>query len=392
MSKPPIPNITDVERITAVRDSVVRNLQITQCYHELTTALATRIADHANWCAFATWASRQAGQTIRGEDLERALEERLNRSRPLDAALHAVAGQLRLLGAQPPVTEIRRVVETVLDAPAIFSRASDAVAHGNLKVFTEIGREFARFLTECGNDTEFDGLSISRFCDDLRDGEPPEGQRYLRQAFDHYYRALFENDPKKRAELILLANLEVGFHEQTRLQPQILEALNSAIEDPGQLTSRVISALFPRNAASILRTRRFIRRLAGGSTPLDSSVHRLVEQARREVRLVLTDQLMTLALSRGVVLKLGDDLRAQFPTSLARIENTDLTALLARVDPTLDTMRDSGAIDWSDLPERMHFIADLFRCHHASPELFDPPFDAQQVAALKANLRPTGRL
>jgi hypothetical protein len=118
----------------------------------------------------------------------------------------------------------------------------------------------------------------------------------------------------------------------------------------------------------------------------------LIEQARREVRLVLTDQLMTLALSRGQVLKLGDDLRAAFPASLSRIENTDLTALLARVDPTMDTVRDSGAIDWGDLPERMHFIADLFRCHHVSPELFDPPFEPQQVAALKLNTRPTGRL
>ncbi len=49
-----------------LQDAVVRNLQITQCYHELSAVLAGRIAGEANWCAFATWASRQAGQTIRG--------------------------------------------------------------------------------------------------------------------------------------------------------------------------------------------------------------------------------------------------------------------------------------------------------------------------------------
>jgi hypothetical protein len=30
-----------------------------------------------------------------------------------------------------------------------------------------------------------------------------------------YYRALFEADAKRRAELVLLANLDIGVHEQT---------------------------------------------------------------------------------------------------------------------------------------------------------------------------------
>ena len=49
-------------------EPVVRNLRITQCYHALSAAVAERISPGANWCTFATWASRQAGQTIRGED------------------------------------------------------------------------------------------------------------------------------------------------------------------------------------------------------------------------------------------------------------------------------------------------------------------------------------
>ena len=36
------PSVADVERITALTDPVVRNLQITQCYHELSLALGTR--------------------------------------------------------------------------------------------------------------------------------------------------------------------------------------------------------------------------------------------------------------------------------------------------------------------------------------------------------------
>jgi hypothetical protein len=383
-----VPTTADVATIARLSDAVVRNLQITQCYHELTTALATRIAGEANWCTFATWASKQAGQTIRGEDLQRALEQRFAQSPGLDAAVQAVAAQLRLLGAKRDLVGIRRAVENVLDTPAIFRRTSEAVATGNLKVFAEIGHEFARFLAECSGDAEFDAEKIERFCARLREGDPPDGQRYLRQAFSRYYQAMFEPITKRRTELLLFANLEVGFHEQTRLQPEILAALNAAVADPDQLTARVISAVFPLQAASILRVRRFFRRLVGGRTPLDLAVETMVDLARREIRLVLTDHLMTLGFPRGVVLKLGTDLRARFPASLTRIENTELTQLLSRIDPTPDQLRESGATDWADLPERLHYIADLFRCYHQSSELFDPPFDGVQVAALKAGKRP----
>ena len=65
-----IPTTVDVDRIAALSEPVIRNLQITQCYHELAAAMAARVSG-ANWCTFATWASRQAGQTIRQEDFAR---------------------------------------------------------------------------------------------------------------------------------------------------------------------------------------------------------------------------------------------------------------------------------------------------------------------------------
>jgi len=60
-----VPASAEVDRIATLGDPVLRNLQITQCYHELASALAKRTGPHANWCTFATWASKQAGQTIR---------------------------------------------------------------------------------------------------------------------------------------------------------------------------------------------------------------------------------------------------------------------------------------------------------------------------------------
>lgn len=387
-----VPSVADVERIAAVADPVVRNLQITQSYHEWACALGARVAGHANWCSFATWASKQAGQTIRGEDLESALEHAFDRSLALDAAIQAVAARARALGARPVASEIKRVVRGALNIGAAFDRASDAVARGNLKVFAEIGHEFARYFAERCVDVEGDDAAISRFCSRLRDGDPPDGQRYLRQAFTRYSRALVEQDAKAREAHMLLANLEVGFHEQTRLQPEILDALNAAVSDPDEFAARLVPAVFAGQVGWFMRTKRYVRHLFGGPTPLDLAVTNLLDVARREVRIVITDHLMTLTLARGVRLRLGSDLPVAFPASLAHADDAELHAFLARVDPTPDSVRDSGAIDWGDLRERMHFIADLFRCYHESSELLDAPFDAEQLFAIKAGRRPAGPL
>jgi hypothetical protein len=70
----------------------------------------------------------------------------------------------------------------------------------------------------------------------------------------------------------------------------------------------------------------------------------------------------------------------------------DLVALLSQIDPTPDSVLESGATDWADLEERMHYIAELFRCHHQSAELFDPPFTAAQADAMKNGNVPAGTL
>ena len=62
------------------------------------------------------------------------------------------------------------------------------------------------------------------------------------------------------------------------------------------------------------------------------------------------------------------------------------------IDPTPDTTRGSGAADWSSLPDRLHYIIDLFRCYHEYADLLDPPFTAEQVTAFEAGRLPEGRL
>lgn len=385
------PDEAEVARILSIRDRVLRNLWITQCYHELAVAYAARVPGRANWCTFATWASRQAGQTIRGEDLKRALERAFAASPDASRKLEDVTRAVGALGVRVDTTEVRRIVMRLLGTEEPFEAASAAVARGNAKVFEEIGREFARFLGACGADSSFDEASIAEFCARLRPGEPPDGQTLLAQAFARYYRVLFEPDGQRRSEMQLLANLEVGLHEQTRLQPDIREALDAAVPDPDELTARLLRELLPYSGV-FARARRFVKRLIGGPTPLDLAVRGLVSALRAEARRVITDHLMTLALPPGVILRLGHDLRAQFPESLLHLTDPELLALLTRIDPTPDSLQGSGARDWADLAERMHFIADLFRCKHETSELFDTPFTVEQLAALRAGRVPAGRL
>jgi hypothetical protein len=69
---------------------------------------------------------------------------------------------------------------------------------------------------------------------------------------------------------------------------------------------------------------------------------------------------MTLHLSSTEVLRLGRDLPGAFPQVLGQIDNARLREMLARVDVTPDSLKESGAKDWANFTDRMHFIADFF--------------------------------
>ncbi len=385
------PTVADVDRIAAISDPIIRNLQITQCYHELSAAFAARTGPGANWCTFATWASKQAGQTIRKEDLTRTLESAFAATVDATQAAVDVTATAQRLGARGPAAEIQESTWEVLNPFAAIDRASDAVARGNKKVFEEIGLEFARFCAACLLDAVPDADHLALFCTGLRPGDPPDGQNYLRQAFTHYYHALFEPDPSTRAQLQSLANLEIGFHEQTRLQPEIVEALDAAFVDPVEFRKRLLKAIFPLRGWWA-RVRLFFMRLFGRPTAFDTATATLATAARQQAQRLITATMMTLGLPHGVRLRLGEDLTAPFPAVLQHITLPELQALLARIDPTPDSTLGSGAVDWGDLADRIHFIADLFRCYHESPDLLVPPFSPEQVTALQAGQLPAGRL
>jgi hypothetical protein len=375
------PTVADVRRIAGMSNPVLRNLEITVCYSRLAAAFGERGGEGANWATYATWASRQAGRGIRGETLLEEVERKLGGGRWLLHPFRTLWRRLLRRGLLQPETRLGRLTAELNTPFDAVERASAAVARGNLKVFEEIGLEFARYLEVRPGDS----ASFEQFLDGLRPGDPPEGQRYLRQAFEHYERARSEEDPKRRVQLAVLANLEIGLHEQRRLDPEIRATLDAAYATKEDLGRRALEAVFP----SARRWAAPLKRPAEGVVGLLAApVQRTSSRIAREV---ITGFLMVLSLP-GRVLALGMHLADEFPEALREPSDADLSALLAEFEPVPPAPDDCGARDWSDFHQRMHYIAHLFRAFHENGDLARPPYTPEQVAEFDRGFVPDGDL
>jgi hypothetical protein len=130
----------EIEKIAALADPVLRNLWITTAYHDFAVGMA-RLVGPANvsWPAFATWASKTAGASIRGEVLPRRIREVLSRSWAYRRAVALV--KLRLSGTQVEIDV--DIFDAIREAVAAVSQQ---IAAGNLTVFQELGPLFARMV------------------------------------------------------------------------------------------------------------------------------------------------------------------------------------------------------------------------------------------------------
>jgi hypothetical protein len=284
-----------VRSVVDMQDAPMRNHHITQDYHDLSLAMRRVIGGvDINWATMATWASRRAGVSIRKEDAP------------------FLSKALGLLG--PLVTG---AVDQVTD------RVAGAVAVGNRKVYAEIAPCYVDFITAFGGLEQPDPARLEEFRRTFRSG-PVEtgGQDLLREAFTNYYHAKFEKDPDRKAELMLLANAQIGVHEQTRLQPYIAAAIPPLAE---KLITRHVFTL-----------------------PIPSEELRLGKDVPR---------------IRGEM----------FPEPLRTIESPEAREILSRWDRTPDTTRGSAAEDWSRLSDRMSYILDLFRSRQQDPLLWNRP-------------------
>jgi hypothetical protein len=384
-----VPTVEDVARIAGISDPVIRNLNITQGYYELSQAMSKYTNGNPNWCTFAVWASKQAGQSIRKEDLSRTFEQLFHHSPEITSLLNSLSQHSDVIKSLLDVKVISRFILKVLNLETVFERSAEAVATGNRIVFSEIGGEFAYFLSIFRNEQDFTAVNISKFCSAFKPGNPPDGQQMLKDAFTSYFEARKLIDAKAKAEMILYSNLLIGYHEQTRLQPQIVDALNAAFSNPDEIRRKFLQELLP---GFWLRIRYYISKLLQRKLPLDEAIDKFLELAKQKAREVITDCMMTLHIPANELLKLGEDLKRKFPQRLEHISTPHLKELLSKIDPTPDSIKESGAKDWGDLTDRIHFIADLFRAYSEHHPLYYQPFTDDQVKVLKEIKKPDGEL
>ncbi len=371
-----------IREILSETNLALRNLKITWCYHLLSQDTRTVIgAKNNNWCTFAKWASKTAGYSIRNEIFGDRLSGLLSLSDEYSHAMDDLNSHLRGIGEDVHVesNELAHYLSETLIS------TSDQVSRGNFLVFEELAPLFVRFIADFRGLKRDDPARIQAFLARLTPGSVHQGgQDMLRQAFEAYYYSIFVKG-KEKAELIFLANLMIGVHEQPRLQSPIEEALKAPLSHG--LRSHLEGA-WPKGASDMIRE------------PVNEAIGRfhslLLKPVTRVWHRFAVEVIMSMRLPRGE-LALGSDVPnpiggPMFPREQETIDNAELGAVLQRWDRTLNTTRGSGACDWTDLDDRMNYVADLFRSRQQRRVLRRPPFAVTQAAEIEAGQVPAGQL
>lgn len=273
------------------QDKIARNQKITRDYANVSRQMQDVLGPGAgaNWATFAGFASSRAGQAIRNQD---------DPGGRTDRDLTALGSSLPLVGGMfKPYNNM-------------YTNESNQASAGNSKVYNEIYPKFQDFVKT------FKGLKQpdQQKWDQFAKGFSPD-QHTLLDGFHNYYNSMFQTG-KAKNESITLGNIQMGLHEQRRLQPQIQGAF-----PPGQ------SAQLTQTAQAQIGSHTY---------------------------------------------NLGQDVKGGIDPSLRNIDNPQLRSILQQYAPNVlhGSTQGSGARDWANLDERMRFIATLFASHYSDPSLY----------------------
>lgn len=360
------------DAIAALDDAVLRNLCITQRYHDLSTALSSTIGGpNVNWSTFATWASKTAGQSIRNEEIPPFVNDLVGDAE--DEVMHPLGKIESVIHDIVPTTGFH---SSFLLAPIqdTIKTVSVQIGDGNKKVFAELAPLFQKFVDRMRVSPDPGGLDV--FFGSLdRDTQP-----LLFEAFQAYFDAMKQPDDVEKARLMLLGNCKIGLHEQTRLQPQIELAMDAPV-----------NVILRDHLHDSLRT--------GACQGLFGQLVDAIEKPFVDLTAVVkvlweriaTRYMMTLSLPGGAQLPLGRNIPkdASSPDFVPPpLQNITAPTVLLELLKEYDRARGvsdvgSASVDWRMLPDRMNFIVNLFRSRQLAPELLGEPFnDAQRAAIL----------
>lgn len=294
---------------------IERNRQVSQMFFDLGMELDELLNRQgppagANWAIWASHASERAGAFLRGES--------------------------QVLGMKGPGRN--------------FIHQANGIAMG------DIGGPVSKFVETFRNDTQPDPSKREEFLKSLPD-------EALRQVFRSYYDAMWEQDPQKKQELVLLGNVAYGGREQARLDPFLNKAMQE-MPGPNWLMGAclgVYAALTGAESAQAYLTDKLRMRWPG----FEANLYQDVPQSKNP-----------------------ENLQQNRVRDFHSLENRELKTHLTmwrqsggnpNADP--NSMEGTGAKYWGSLPERMHFIAEMTREHLLDPNLYTPP---SQYSHLKA--------
>lgn len=419
-----VPSRTRVDEIVALDQPVVRNLLITQSYHELSEAMTALLGTgDGTWCMFGTWASKTAGAFIRGDELP-AAARRMVRSSPVVQEQTGRVERALKEGCHVAVAPVDLAEEV---AGRLAGDVALYIGQGNKVVFEEMGGAYAQFVAMAASGdvsdermdrllaqfepgaAQPDAVTVDWTARTVR-SERRGGQSLLREMLRHYYLAMRETDAHKKAQLVLYANALGGIHEQTRLQAYVEKALDAPVAD---LFRELLHARAVDGEADPHRRH-------AAHCAVDCLAHPAASSVKVLWQSCATVALMTMPLPDGT-LRLGEDVPAPpgaplFPPALAAIDLPVLADLLAQYGALTPRLRPGGnhllasvehewaqlrgrptaagsaAADWASLSERMRFILELFRSRQQDAVLHSPPFSEDQLRALAEGVVPTGKL
>jgi hypothetical protein len=368
--------LTRPEAVRAVADDpdpARRNLAITLSYHQLSRALAAYFGRDVVWCAFATWASKQAGCFIRNEEVPGPLRRLLGLGDGHDKPASWTPRGLFL------TRRFLRYARLTADD------VSRHVAAGNQLVYRLLAPLYAELLEALDeHGAAAEGEARRAFFSRLEAEVNSDDE--LRRAFASSFDALAEDDPDLRAERLFLANALVGLHEQRRLQEAIEGSLSApirrALDDPERRWSELPLPLWLRQ---------------GGAWLFRTLFALPIRRFEADWQEAVTRSLMTMGLAGGGRLELGQDLPpladgSVFPPALAELRLPEVEAMVGEFDRTPHTTRGSAARNWARLADRMNYIVDFFRSRQQAAEMLAPPFTVEQAAAIVAGQVPPGPL
>jgi len=375
-ARPPM-TLEDCEDVMGTKDPVLRNFKITHSYHRLSLDLADVLGPQdVNWPAFGAHASKSAGYSIRKEEVPLfGVFEALSRSERLGRGLRR-AGE-RLAGSR-----------LVRDIDQLLERVSEAVSDGNLRIFGDMAPVIVRYVEMLRTGAARDPAAMAAFCATLKPGaSEQDGQDLLGMALTAWYEASREPDPKRRSELMLLGNARMGLHEQIRIQPDIEQALGAPLRNRiGDELGRSMEGFGRALPLGLGR---------GFGTGVGVLERRALDFVAAALRRVITRRMMRLRLPRQDVW-LGADVPTSpggsvYPPELRELAHPALREMVARFVRNADSTEGSGAVDWVSLDDRMNYIIHLFRSRQKNHDLYTPPLDPGQLAAIAPAAESAGQ-